>query len=556
MTETNFSDITLVETCSARLREESKRKISDRVSDFYAKYYAVSQLLSIAQKNPEILDPDTIDVLKQVLTDPQWASQRQGLFLCRQAAETLAAVVSGSAHSPLAIHAFAALTEVLATANGHAHRATAESTCLLPLSIYGPPLPPMNTELSPKVGWPHLLRYFGFKIRAAPVFYGRSLVAELAPDHRLLVIKLARQHDSPADLLRESAWMAYLRMASDARFNSFCIPEPVTIGDSYLLRLETLPVPVPESIALHPMRYGIGFIAHEDYFRYPNEIRKEKQFSLRQFEEIIFKNAELLGDLCVRGIIHTAPIPLFHNRVQADRRRDHGVYEWFRAGRLDRWLHSCTFPNLGPTGLRDFEHVLTFNGRNRELYRYVGNHFLSLLLITGSYFRNKDRDRIGCDRNGIPVDARDLFDRASLKSIISGIFKQYYQGFVGSAFKGELPIDLDRLTRRMIEEMGVDQHMEEILRVTDQEAMTDPEFRAFLCLRGYSEAEAVALEKGISDIAIQSGPHLGAFNRPISLPEIIEAVETMSALCMAGRYLERKGFGLGEFPKGVPNRWG
>jgi len=124
--------------------------------------------------------------------------------------------------------------------------------------------------------------------------------------------------------------------------------------------------------------------------------------------------------------------------------------------------------------------------------------------------------------------------------MIFGIFTNYYKGFAGSSFKGDLPVDLDRLCHRMIEEMGVDRHMEEILRVADQEAMTDVEFRDFLCSRGYPEAEAAELEKGIDDITIHSGPHLGAFNRPISLPEIIEAVETMSALCMAGRYLEQE----------------
>jgi len=544
MTSANDSDIQLVESCLTKLREEAKQDIAkpdirDRISDFYTRYYAVCQLQSLALQSPEILDIDTICVLKGVLKDPRWASQRQGLFLCRQAAEALTAIVSGASGTRISAHAFSALKEVLATTKGHAHRAAAESLCQLPLSLCGPFLPSADASpRPPMLQWRHLLRNSDLAARGTPVFFGRSLVAKLQPDDRLLVIKLARKGDSPADLLKEAMWMLHLRMESDATFSGFCIPEPLPVGNTYLFCLKTIPVPVPAHTELHPMRYGIGFIAHKDYFSYPNETQEEKQFALPQFERILFKNAGLLGALCARGIIHSAPIPLFHNRVQAGRRRDQGLYEWFRAGRLDRWLHSCTFPNLGPTGLRDFEHLVAFSDRTVGLYRYIGNHFLSLLLISGSYFRNKDRHRMGWDVQGTPVDVRDLFDRSALKSIISGIFDHYYRGFVGSAFSGQMPVDLDRLTLRMVEEMGVDRYMEEILRVADQEAMTDAEFIDFLCSRGYSETEAAACTKGIGDITIQSGPHLGAFNRPISLPEIIEAVETMSALCLAGKYLE------------------
>jgi hypothetical protein len=84
--------------------------------------------------------------------------------------------------------------------------------------------------------------------------------------------------------------------------------------------------------------------------------------------------------------------------------------------------------------------------------------------------------------------------------------------------------------------------MEEILRVTDQKVMTDDEFEFFMKQRGYSDQKINELQKGIKDIVIHSGPHLGAFNDSISLPELIESVATMSALCIAGRYWkERRG---------------
>lgn len=88
----------------------------------------------------------------------------------------------------------------------------------------------------------------------------------------------------------------------------------------------------------------------------------------------------------------------------------------------------------------------------------------------------------------------------------------------------------------MIEEMGVDRHMVEVLRAVDQRQMSDGQFREFLVERGYSEHQAAGFSKGEKDIEILTGPHLGGFNDRISLPELIEFVALASALCMAGKY--------------------
>jgi hypothetical protein len=157
-------------------------------------------------------------------------------------------------------------------------------------------------------------------------------------------------------------------------------------------------------------------------------------------------------------------------------------------------------------------------------------------LVTGSYFRGKNRNLVGFDDNGKPVDTRSLFDKGVLKTIILGIFLGYYRGFVQREYQGNVPLDLDRLAFRMIEEMGVDRYMEEILRAADQQAMTDDQFRRFLKERGFADEAIKGLKRGIKDIIVYTGPHLGAFNERISLPELVEAVETMSALCVAGRY--------------------
>jgi len=81
--------------------------------------------------------------------------------------------------------------------------------------------------------------------------------------------------------------------------------------------------------------------------------------------------------------------------------------------------------------------------------------------------------------------------------------------------------------------------MEEIFRIADQNEITDKEFADYLKGKEYSQSQIANLEKGSQDIVIESGPHLGEFNHDISLPEIIEAVETISAISIVGMYLSK-----------------
>jgi hypothetical protein len=112
----------------------------------------------------------------------------------------------------------------------------------------------------------------------------------------------------------------------------------------------------------------------------------------------------------------------------------------------------------------------------------------------------------------------------------------YYEGFVDHSHTDPFPVSAADLSGRMIEEMGVDRHMEEIFRIADQRELSDAQFRAFLMHRGYTPKEAAAAKRGEADISLMTGPHLGGFNQRISLPELIHAVETFSASCVAGRY--------------------
>ncbi|MBW2356106.1 MAG: hypothetical protein JRF23_04950, partial [Deltaproteobacteria bacterium] len=199
-----------------------------------------------------------------------------------------------------------------------------------------------------------------------------------------------------------------------------------------------------------------------------------------------------------------------------------------------------------PTWLRDFEHLVAFTGPPLHFYRHLGNHFLSLLLVAGSYFRARDSRRVGRLPDGRPVDARDLFDAGLLIRVIEEIYRGYYRGFVGRPPRGAVPLDASALAERMIEEMGVDRHMEEVLRAADQTAMTRPEFEAFLRRRGFAPSRIEALRRGKGDLVVSTGPHLGGFNQAISLPELITAVETMAAACIAGRYRRCQGAAAGD----------
>lgn len=514
----------------------SEEEIRDKTCDFATKIIALYHLQSLTRKNPEIIDPGTVSTIQTLLKDPGFNRLRQGLLLFRHAAETLCLIITHSRGNPMAACALSALKNVLGTTTGHSHRATAEAIGALPFSIHGPEIKETGVTDAPCVNCRNVADQYGYKILDGPEFVGRSFFFTLNQDNKLLVFKLARPGDSPHTLYQEALWMEHLGNGHYTYPFRFNVPAAVKIGNDYVFRLMDIPDGLSGNTHIHIKSYAMGYIADHDYFAYPNDSRPEKRLTETEFQEVMFRNARLIGKLTSLGIVHTAPIPLFHNRVQTHRRRDRGYYEWFRGGRLDRWLDSCLFPNFGLTGIRDFEHLIAFKDENRLLYRHIGNHFLSLLLVTGSYFRNKNTGRVGFDKHGKPMDTRDLFNKQVLKETILGIFLNYYNGFAEIKFKGALPLDPDKLACRMIEEMGVDRHMEETLRVEDQNDMKDEAFRLFLTDKGYSITQAGNVQKGVEDIDIYTGPHLGGFNEPISLPELIEAVGTMSALCIAGRY--------------------
>ena len=90
--------------------------------------------------------------------------------------------------------------------------------------------------------------------------------------------------------------------------------------------------------------------------------------------------------------------------------------------------------------------------------------------------------------------------------------------------------------------MGVDRHMEEVLRMVDQDDLSREAFESYLVTRGFSRAQAAGLRRGQADIVLQSGPHLGGFNQPISLPELIHMTGAMAADCVMRRFRRERGW--------------
>ena len=124
----------------------------------------------------------------------------------------------------------------------------------------------------------------------------------------------------------------HLEKHTDAFPVRFHIPKPLPVNGRFLFRLQDMPVSDLRVRKRHPKGYAIAFLAHFDYFRYPNQGGTEKPLGSKEFLETVFRNAFLFGMLTASGIIHGAPVPLFHNRVQGPRRNDHGVYLWERGG--------------------------------------------------------------------------------------------------------------------------------------------------------------------------------------------------------------------------------
>ena len=512
--------------------------------DFTACFLAVHGLSSAIKNNPELAGPETVSALSCLLKRQPHSCQSKAFFLYRTAAEGLCAVLTGKSTHPVDHMAKQELEGILCCTEGTVLRAVAEATGALPLALTArAPLLPETPELTRLPDLAEVLQNHCLRPNGNPARKGRSLVFQQGATV-LLVLKCARNEREAAGLCREAFWMDFLRRDAGSFPADFDIPVPLATEAGYLCRSTGVNVPGNEGELLDQACAVLAYQVHPGYFSYPNApetCQKESQCSL---SGCLTRNARLLGHLAGKGIVHTAPIPLFHNRVQQQRRQDQGVYQWHRGGRLDRWLSSTRYPNFATSGLRDFEHFETLCHGGPALFRTIGSHLLSLVLVCASSFRNKEPKLKGLDDLGRPVDARHLFDPDLLATLIVSSFESYASGFLGKAHRLALPFDLGRLVDRIIDEMGVDRYMHEVLRIRDQLSMDMDSFRSFLGDRGLSRFESGRLRRGAADIPIISGPHLGGFNQAISIPELVEAVAATAATCVLNRFMDAKMSGV------------
>jgi hypothetical protein len=501
--------------------------------DFTAAYLAVRRVADLVDRDPAAVAPGTVSALETLLARDDHARQTQARILYRDAAGVLTALAAdGPGH--LARASRQALERALATP-GKPRLAAAEAVGGLPLCLRGPVLDFPDPDPAPVVSFAALAALADAVPDAPPRVAGRGLLLATRHPDSLLVLKRLRRGEDPAGLVREAVWM---RACAELPFPAPChVPRPLWPGGQALAAVPDAPaVPGAE---LDPGGRCLAYLADRRYFAYPNDPPGAGGPDEGTFVEVMGRAALLLGWLAGRGIVHEAAIPLFHNRVQRDRREDGGVYDWRLPGRLDRWLASALHPNFGLSGLRDFEHLASLERASR-LYRRMGDHFVSLFLVAGSYFRQRDPGLRGLTDRGEPVDARHLFDEARLTEVVAAVVDGYHRGFVGAP-PAVAPFCPRALARRMVEEMGVDRYMTEILRVADQEAMTDAAFAAFCLARGLDPETARSLTRGAADVTLVTGPHLGAFNDRTSLPELAECTAAASAACLIGRYFADRG---------------
>ncbi len=502
--------------------------------DFTSAFLAARRVADLAERDPAAVSLAAVDALAGLLSRNDHVRQTQARILYRDAAGVLVTLLA-SGPASLAKASRQALGAALAVP-GKPRLAAAEAVGALPLpGLRGPVPPEVDGEAVPST-FAALLDRAGADPAAAPRPAGRSLLVPARDPGRLVVVKRLRHGEDPCGLALEAAWM---ERCADLPFPVPChVPTPCRHGAARLFAVSDLP---PGSLGLDPSGRCLAYLAEADYFRYPNEAGRP--LGGEALVAVMGRAARLLGWLAGRGIVHEAAIPLFHNRVQRDRRDDGGVYDWRLPGRLDRWLHSSLHPNFGPSGLRDFEHLAavppggTGGGR---LYRRMGDHVVSLLLVAGSAFRMREPELVGRGPDGRPADARRLFDEALLARIVAEVFARYHEGFAGAPPRA-MPLCPESLARRMVEEMGQDRHMTELLRLADQEAMTDAAFAAFLVSRGLSPEDAARRRRGEADVELETGPHLGAFNNRTSLPELNEAAAAMVAACLAARHERERG---------------
>ena len=518
-------------------RTQTELQLLNQKMDFSAAYLAIQYLFLHIKKSLDSIRDQTVEALFSVLLSQHHDSQKQVFFLYKEAADALIHISINVTH-PLSFSVLSSLQDLLISSAGKKHRAVSEALGSLPLNITGPDIEEKYSAEISSMSFDSCLATQGILDMKSGRWQGRTLIYPLKSG-KMACIKFARTREDIRELLKEAEWLSFLNANPPCRETDFFVPVPVCIHTHCLFKLNQVPDFILNNQDIHPDCLAIIFLAEKDYFHYANE-PCHFQNQRETIKEVYRRNALLLGKLTSMGIIHTAIIPLFHNRAQQFRRQDHGLYNWEQGGRLDKWLESCQYPNFAKSGLRDFEHLTPLK-KTKEVRHFIGEHLLGFILVMGSFFRNKAPGKKGVDEKGNPLDLRNLFDKPFFIELVAEVVQSYYHGITGL-----LPENLPKLLNEslidsLIENMGIDHHMEEILRIQDQINMSDTDFQKFLLFRGYDKSLLETTHKGEKDIILNTGPHLGDFNQPISVPELIEFLFCLSSLCVSDRFIMENG---------------
>jgi hypothetical protein len=524
--------VSALEKINSRIHTE--RLLKKNNQSFTAAFLNVQYIESCIDSSPENTDRQTFEALMHVLKTSRYDQKKQAYFLFKKTAQALVRLSVYQTH-PLKKIIIEHLQKSLFSTHKDKHRAVSEALGELPINIKGPNLKntlhvkPLKTSLHAIVNALGLVPPVSFE------WIGRTLVGTDTLKKKGC-LKFIRQNGCRKKLSQEILWLNFLKNAPCVNSPYFQVPDPLFLNGHHLFKIDKLPLKIPYLSQISPQQVAIAYKADKDYFNYPNLPEFCTIEMSDRLVDIFKNNARLLGLLSAEGILHTALIPLFHNRIQQARRQDLGVYNWEQGGRLDQWLKSSHFPNFSISGLRDFEHFRP-SKNSAEIRHFIGQHLLSLILVAGSCFRNRAPEKIGVDDNHQPLDIRYLFDTAVFEKIIKAIVEAYYCGLTGQPLEQADRLIEKPLVHALINAMGIDTHMEEILRSNDQAAMTNEEFHVFLSQKGMDKQQIDSLEKGGQDIVLHTGPHLGGFNQNIDPPELTHLLFCLSALCISDRYL-------------------
>ena len=500
---------------------------------YNALFLAAGALEEACEAAPEALTPKGVDLILGSLNDRSFESRKTALFFYRRLADILTTTSRslGPEH-PITHQAMDGIIQAIGSSTGYRHLAMcAAAGNLVSKETAFQSLPDETTPPAP-MALQELIKLAEFPKEAIHTheINGRSL--SFCHGTQRLVIKCARVSEDPVGLASEWQWMKRLQAQAPHIGH---VPIPLAHPLIHIEELSHGEYGMPTPVAT-------AYLTHGGYYAYPNE--PKSPMGTPDAILAIGKAASGFAHLASLGLMHTAAVPLFHNRVQAARRDDDGIYLWQKGGRLDRWLESCRYPNFSSSGLRDFEHMKrTPEMISGEFYRLMGDQVLSLLLAAGSHFRSLGGTAAFPPfSRGDETDFRALFSQDQFREMLCTIVSGYHEGFSGLPCPELFQGLIDEMVPLLTEKMGRDTDMEEILRARDQVPMSHKDFSTFLASRRLSPEEIAAHTKDEKDIALYTGPHLGRFNRKISCPELLEFTATVASITIIN------GFRMGSRP--------